>query len=978
MQSTTLLDAIEQAMQVGLATVDLHGVQTYVNAAFCRMLGYEADDLVGLEAPFPYWPPEEVDAIQAAFAKTMGGEAPPEGFELRFARKDGARVDVQLALAPLREGDDVVGWLASVTDITGRKRAEARLAEAQHLAGIGDWYWDIATNEVRWSPELFRQYGRDPETFTPSFEGFLQSITDEDRPRVEEALQQTLEEGMPYDLEIRIRRPAGEHCVQQVLGRLERDHDGKPVRMFGTSQDITERRRLEQERLDETIQRVAISFGDELGDELEKRLLQRITDEATNLTGADYGALFFNVTDEAGDSFMLYTLSGAPSEAFEDFPLPRATPLFTPTFTGTEIVRSEDVRKDPRYGKDGPMPEGHLPVVSYLAVPVRSRTGEVLGGLFFGHAEADRFTARHERLAAALAAHAAVALDNARFYKQLRASEEAAHAARAEAENNAAILADQRSILELIASGSPLEATLEQLVLSIERHADEPVRASVLLLDPEQRCLLHGAAPNLPAAYNEAIHGLAIGPEVGSCGTAAYRDREVMVTDIATDPLWADYKELALAHGLRSCWSVPLRAADGGVIGTVAVYGDETGEPTEPVQNLMATFSRIAAIAIERTRVEGALREANSRKDEFMALLGHELRNPLAPILTALELMDMREPGCEKERGTIRRHVGHMVRLVDDLLDVSRVTQGKIRIKREAVEVRRILEEAAETAGPLFDEYTHHVSMEVEPPELTVDGDAVRLTQVFTNLLTNAAKYTPRGGQIDIHAQEDGDHAIVTVTDNGIGIDPELLPDVFEPFTQGGRGIDRAQGGLGLGLPLVKSLVALHGGEVAASSGPGSKGTRIRVRLPGAATAGVVVDTTRAVAASSRPAGERVLVVDDNHDAALMLADLLRTVGYEIEVAHDGPEALALLDDKDFEIAVVDIGLPVMDGYELGRRILEKTDLHMIALTGYGQDRDRERSAAVGFAAHLVKPVTSEALLSALDERGTGRTRTPA
>lgn len=941
-----LLAAIERATQAGLAAVDADGVQTYANPAFCRMLGFAPEELIGQRAPFPYWPVEERARIEEAFAATVAGTAPEDGFELRFCRKDGARIDVQLLIGAIVEDGQPAGWLASVQDITARKRALATLADAQRLASVGTWEWDVASGEVRWSRELFHQYGRDPDSFTPSYEGFLAQVIDEDRPRVQEALRRTLEEGREYAIELRIRRPDGEVRVQQTLGRLERDDAGRPLRMFGTTQDITERKRLEEERLGDTVHRIAASFAHELE---EGRLVARIVDEAVSLAAAASGALVVDGAARGGDL--------AFAEAIEAAPALREA--IGAAWRAGESVRRDDVGADAALSEGAP-----ASLVSLLAVPIRSRTGEVLGGLVLGHPRPGRFTARVERLIAGLTAQAAVALDNARLYGKVRQGQQAAQLARAEAERTASILADQRSALEQIASGAPLGSTLETLIESIERHADGALRGSVLLFDAEARVLRHGAAPSLPPAYNAAIDGVAIGPAVGSCGTAAHDDREVLVVDIETDPLWADYRDLALGHGLRACWSTPIHASDGAVLGTFAIYYDSPRAPTDEERQIVGTLNRTAAIAIERTRVEEELRAANQRKDEFLALLGHELRNPLAPILTALELME--DDGAHgEERAAIERHVGHMIQLVDDLLDISRITRGKVEIERRPVPLSEAVEAAVELASPLFEKRAHHLSVEV-PDVLCVDGDRIRLAQIFANLLTNAAKYTDPGGRVTVRAAREAEEAVVRVTDDGMGIEPALLPRIFEPFTQGVRGIDRLEGGLGLGLPLVRSLVELHGGVVSVRSDGVGRGTEVEVRLPLGRQAR---EAEPAPPRPSRPSpsGAPLLVVDDNEDAAMMLARMLGRAGYEVTVAHDGPSALARAAETRFELAVVDIGLPVMDGYELGRRLLEIAPTRLVAVTGYGQASDRRRSAEAGFAAHLVKPVRKAELLEALE-----------
>ena len=351
------------------------------------------------------------------------------------------------------------------------------------------------------------------------------------------------------------------------------------------------------------------------------------------------------------------------------------------------------------------------------------------------------------------------------------------------------------------------------------------------------------------------------------------------------------------------------------------------------------------------------LQEADRRKDQFLAVLGHELRNPLAPIVTALDLMAFRGAGFERERDVIRRQSEYMTRLVDDLLDISRITRGKIELRKEPIDLADIIAKAVELASPLLEQRAHKLTVDV-PRGVIVDGDPVRLSQVFTNLVNNAAKYTPPRGAISIVATHDAGDAIVKVSDNGPGIPPELIPEVFEPFVQGKRVTDRAQGGLGLGLALVRSLTTLHGGRVDLDTSP--KGSTFTVRLPAAAKP--------SLAKVADGASGRLLVVDDNVDAAMMIAELLRTIGYEVAVAHDAPGALAIADEFKPGIALLDLSLPVMDGYELARHLRSQLQHppRLVAVTGYGQHNDVQRSRAAGFEVQLGKPVDFDQLVSVL------------
>lgn len=381
----------------------------------------------------------------------------------------------------------------------------------------------------------------------------------------------------------------------------------------------------------------------------------------------------------------------------------------------------------------------------------------------------------------------------------------------------------------------------------------------------------------------------------------------------------------------------------------------------------------------EASRVEAET--ANRAKDEFLAMLGHELRNPLSPIVTALELLKLRGEAATRELSIIDRQVHHLSRLVDDLLDISRITRNKIELKKEPVELSEVIAKGVEMASPLFEQRRHRLMVDVPPAGLKVSGDPVRLAQVVSNLLTNAARYTAPGGDVRVRAWREGGKVGLSVTDNGQGMPPGLVPQVFDLFVQGPRSLDRQEGGLGIGLTLVRSLVTLHGGDVEASSGGTGQGSTFLVRLPALDEVENLPAAPEAAGAlepvprdSARPL--RVLVVDDNQDAADLLSAFLTLGGHEVFTAHDGPGALAILSRFAPDVAVLDIGLPVMDGYELVARIREKLGLEapaVIAVTGYGQEDDHARSRAAGFRHHFVKPVEPRALLAAIREAAEDR-----
>ena len=379
----------------------------------------------------------------------------------------------------------------------------------------------------------------------------------------------------------------------------------------------------------------------------------------------------------------------------------------------------------------------------------------------------------------------------------------------------------------------------------------------------------------------------------------------------------------------------------------------------------------------EREALLAAAEQANRAKDDFIAMLGHELRNPLAPILTATQLLRLRgSDGALREVNVIERQAQHLVRLVDDLLDVSRITSGKVTLAKESIEIAEVVASAIETASPIIENARHTLVTDVPKEGMVVDVDRLRMAQVIANLLTNAAKYTPPGGRIRVAAALESAHVIIVVEDNGAGISAELLPNVFDLFVQARQTLARSQGGLGLGLTIVRSLVTMHGGSVAAESDGLAKGSRFTIRLPLSPVrprAATLPSTPKRV--ESRR--ERVLVVDDNADAADMLCEALEALGYRTAVANDGPEALRVAGEMKPDVALLDIGLPVMDGYELARRMqAQQPGIDLFAITGYGQDSDLKRSREAGFRQHLTKPVDLETLARLLLGRRGGHATT--
>jgi two-component system, chemotaxis family, CheB/CheR fusion protein len=415
-----------------------------------------------------------------------------------------------------------------------------------------------------------------------------------------------------------------------------------------------------------------------------------------------------------------------------------------------------------------------------------------------------------------------------------------------------------------------------------------------------------------------------------------------------------------------------------------------TVSPVRNARGEIVAASKVARDVSERKRAEqllqqseAALREADRRKDEFLAVLAHELRNPLAPIRYALATAKKSGRTGEQQRRAeeiIERQVAHMSRLLDDLLDVSRISHGTLELKKSHTELAAVIATATETARPLIDSKHHHLSVELPEEPVRLEADAVRLAQVFANLLINAAKYTDPGGQIQLRATLQEQQVSVTVRDNGIGVPPQMMPRLFTLFAQAPAARGRTQDGLGVGLSLVRGLVALHGGSVVARSDGTGRGSEFTVRLPlGASGRHSPAGAAASAVAAASPA-LRVLVVDDSRDAADICATLLELSGHRVQTAYSGRRALETAETFHPQVFLLDLGLPDIDGYQLAQRIRGVpwgANAVLIAVSGWGQEEDRRRASAVGFDYHLTKPVAAEALDALLRSLGS-RLRPPS
>ena len=484
-------------------------------------------------------------------------------------------------------------------------------------------------------------------------------------------------------------------------------------------------------------------------------------------------------------------------------------------------------------------------------------------------------------------------------------------------------------------------------------------------------------------------------PRAAMLGSIFRREGPIRSDDVTTD---ARYGQDALHHGMlkhlpvRSYLAAPVILRSGEPVGGMLFGHPEPGVFTERTERIIMAVAAQASVAIDNAQLyEETKKSANERenllkrerfarskaerlnrmKDEFLALLAHELRNPLAPICSAAELLSFKyktEPGVHLATSIISRQVEHMVRLVDDLLDVSRVTRGLVTLDKKAVDLHQVVAEALDQVRPLIDRKKHRLDIRVHDHPAFIHGDSTRLVQAVANILNNAAKYTNDGGTISVHLEAEEGGQRLTIQDNGIGMSSDLLPDVFDLFIQDTRALGRSQGGLGLGLPLVKKLVELHGGRVTARSEGLGKGSEFVVWLPslmGGKEPSAIADNRDASSSHYLKEGGdsalKFMVVDDNMDAASLLAQLLQAHGHDVVVAYSGKEAIQQSEAiEKIDVFFLDIGLPDIDGYELVKQLKlhpKAANSVFIALTGYGQLADKERSTAAGFSHHLVKPI---------------------
>jgi PAS domain S-box-containing protein len=799
------LAAIMDTSDDAIVSKDLTGIVTSWNRAAEVMFGFSATEMVGqsIRRIVPadrQWEEDEV------LGRVRRGER-VDHFETVRLCKDGTLIPISLTVSPILDDDGtIVGASKIARDIRDRKRLAA-IVDSSDDAIAGKTLDGIVTS---WNVAAERMFGF---TAAEMIGHSIRRIIPADRQGEEDEVLARIRRGEKVDhFETVRQRKDGTAVFVSLTVSPIRDERGTVIGASKIARDIGDRKRGEEERtrllalaernasVTEQLNRVGAIVASSLDREA---VIQAVTDTATDLTTAQFGAFFYNVVNERGESYTLYTISGVPRESFSNFPMPRNTAVFDPTFKGTAVVRSDDITRDPRYGRTPPhygQPPGHLPVRSYLAVPIRSADGTVLGGLFFGHSATGRFTQEHETLAVGIASWASVALENARLYRNAQ--------------------------------------------------------------------------------------------------------------------------------------------------------------------------------------------DANRLKDEFLATLSHELRTPLNAILGYARML---RGGIlpEEKRGraveTIERNAHSLTQIVEDVLDISRIVAGKLRLDVQPVEVAEVVRRAVDALQPTADVKGVALQAVLDPAAGPVAGDPERIQQVAWNLIANAIKFTPRRGRVQVRVERDHSSVAIVVSDTGIGIAPEFLPHVFERFRQADGGMARTFGGLGLGLSITRQLIEMHGGTITGESEGVNKGATFTVKLPVmlAHHAGTDPTETMPLPAGttylSDLTGITVLAVDDDDDALAMVRDILEAAGAEVTTAKSAEMALAQLRTDRPDVLVADLGMPRVDGFQLIAQVRQNGDAAIrsvpaAALTAYARSDDRARALRAGFQMHLAKPINPVELVDAV--RTLSRTRT--
>ena len=752
--------------------------------------------------------------------------------------------------------------------------------------------------------------------------GWLDAIHPDDREGAAQAWASAIAGEAIYQTEYRVMHASGEYRWTSVRAVPLRHKDGSIREWIGTNTDITERRRTE-EAIRNNEQRLRFMF-----DSMQQKIFTTLPDGS--------GAYF----NPAWSMFTGLRAQAIRDNGWAQFVHPDDVEASGQAWMHS-LQHGEAFQIEQRFRRADGQYRWHLS----RAVPMRDESGRVM--MWIGSN-----TDIHE-----------VKIVESELARRLQAER-----------RHSAVLAKVAAASSQLHTAASVDGIARELV-NIVRDILE-VHQAVISLNTSDNWSQAINAVSMSDKYADYAGYTAAPDGSGIYATVCRTNKAIRLTqeELERHPDWKGFGADKDRHPPMRGWlAVPLKAHDGRNIGLLQASDKQDGEFTEEDEAILTQLASIAATGFENARLYETLNEQHRRKDEFLAMLAHELRNPLAPIRAAADLLAIANLGEERIRQTsavISRQVQHMSSLVDDLLDISRVTRGLIELAGADLDIKRVVADAVEQVRPLVEARLHELTVISSAEPAHIMGDHKRLVQILANILNNAVKYTQRGGRILVRTETTDDQVILSVEDNGAGVPHELQPYVFDLFSQAARSSDRAQGGLGIGLALVQSLVVLHGGQVTChSDGPGT-GSRFTVSLPRLKTdetaPGGQDGRNRPLAAANRL---RILIVDDNVDAANMLAMFLETDGHEVMVEHKAQCGLErALRDKP-AVCILDIGLPDMDGNELARRLRQHPDMAgalLIAATGYGSERDKEKALAAGFDHHMVKPIDSSVLFSLL------------
>lgn len=969
-----LLAAVVECSDDAIVSKTLDGEICSWNPAAVRLFGYQAHEVFGKPITLII-PPELHQEEQQILDRLKRGER-VEHFDTVRLTKSGLVVPVSLTVSPIRNlNGRIIGASKIARDLRARKRAEQSVSASERALREAHEQLQVRTAELaRFNHAAVERELRITE---------LKKEVDE------------LRAGRGVRPRYPLLSEEGSHSPSVHTGGEPREAP-IPLEAILRNEQLRERparppdHALENQALTALVQALADS---------PRTILQALAEKVRDVL--QVGSAGLSLLTEDGERFYWAAISGQWSPHLGDGTPRDFGPCGDVLDRNVPLLFTHWERRYPYLAEATPLAEEGLLVPFYV-------NGRAVGTIWaIAHDTQHRFDAEDLRLLQSLgnfASAAYQAIENLGALEQRLAAvslmEDAVYAREAAEEANRRLREEiaerERVQTALAASERRLQSEAQALrdlnewnsrlwhcrdlseglgqmltaVIGLLR-AD---MGHVLLFDESRRSLRFAAQQGFPEEFLGEFPEVSMGDE-SACGRALQSAGRVVIHDVELDSGYEPLRHIVRAADYRAVVCTPLIGANGKLLGILSTHFRVPHTPGEQELHRLDLYVRQASGFIERCSIEealqrsqDALREADRRKDEFLALLAHELRNPLAPIRYALAAI--RKEGCTPEQQgraqeVIERQISHMSRLLDDLLDVSRITRGALTLKRGRVELTSVIGAAIEASRPILDAKRHALSIDLPKEAVRLDADTVRLAQVFSNLLINAAKYTDPGGHIQLETATEGTEVVITVRDDGIGIAPEMMPRLFTLFSQAASALDRSEGGLGIGLALAQGLAKLHGGSIEARSNGVHQGSEFIVRLPIAAPSPGTSEPIIGSAASVPGEALKVLVVDDNQDAADTCRMLLELSGQCVNIAYTGSQALELAEGFEPDVILLDIGLPDMSGYELARKIRAAgwgERVFLIAVTGWGQEEDRRRALEAGFDRHLTKPIEGVAL----------------